>query len=85
MIIRTPLIPGYTADDENIAAIASWISEIDPDVKYELLNYNPPAPSKYEMVQKTYRAGNHQPFSEQEMERFRNVAREHGVYNIIEE
>lgn len=85
VIIRTPLIPGYTADDENIAAIASWISEIDPDVKYELLNYNPLAPSKYEMVQKTYRAGNHQPFSEQEMERFRNVTREHGVYNIIEE
>lgn len=54
MIIRTPLIPQITATDENIEAIVRYLVELDPNVNYELLNYNPLASSKYELIGKEY-------------------------------
>ncbi|WP_348635016.1 hypothetical protein [Catenibacterium sp. co_0103] len=44
--VRTPLIPGYTSDDDNIKSIASYLYSLYPDVRYELLNYNPLASAK---------------------------------------
>lgn len=85
VIIRTPLIPGYTASEENIGAIARWISSLYPDVKYELLNYNPLAESKYEMTGKTYGLARHKLFTKEEMDRFKGIARANGVRYLIEE
>lgn len=85
VIIRTPLIPGWTATKANIAGIAQWISGIYPDVHYELLNYNPLAPSKYEMTGKTYLLDDHKPFSKAEMENFKQIARQNGIKNLVEE
>lgn len=83
VIIRTPLIPGYTASEENIAAISSWISRHYPDVKYELLNYNPLASSKYEMTGKEYPLPAYKMFTADQMEAFRTIAREHGVKHLV--
>lgn len=83
VIIRTPLIPGYSATEENVAAIASWISSKYPDVKYELLNYNPLASAKYEMTGRQYQLPVHKMFTEDQMERFRECARQHGVRNLV--
>ncbi len=54
LVIRTPLIPGWTADDDNIRAIARWIEQHCPRADYELLNYNPFAKAKYEPIGQTY-------------------------------
>lgn len=84
--IRTPLIPGATADRENIRAIASFLTSIYPDVRYELLNYNVLAPAKYEMTGKTYGMEEGlKRFSESEMEVFRTAARDGGITNLIQE
>ena len=48
VIVRTPLIPGYTGDDDNIKSIASYLYSLYPEVRYELLNYNPLASAKYD-------------------------------------
>lgn len=40
LLIRTPLIPGYTDDPDNISAIGDFVSQL-PDVTMELLNFNP--------------------------------------------
>lgn len=85
VIIRTPLIPGYTANKENIAKISSWISNLYPDVKYELLNYNPLAESKYEMTGRTFSLPHYKVFTKQEMDGFKACARENGIKNLIEE
>ena len=85
VIIRTPLIPGYTAKAENIAAIARWISDLYPDVKYELLNYNPLAESKYEMTGRTFSLPHFKAFSKAEMDAFKQTARDNGIKNLIEE
>lgn len=46
LLIRTPMIPGYTSDLENIKAIGKFVREL-PDVKMELLNFNPLFTQKY--------------------------------------
>lgn len=48
--VRTPLIPGVTDGDDNISAIASFLASLYPDVTYELLNYNPLAAAKYDLL-----------------------------------
>jgi pyruvate formate lyase activating enzyme len=40
IVISTPLIPGYV-DDEEIGQIARFIAELNPDVPYSLLGFQP--------------------------------------------
>lgn len=84
VIIRTPLIPELTATKENIQAISCFISDLYPGVKYELLNYNPLAKAKYNLIGREYCFfENPGPYSECEMDMFRAFVREAGVWNII--
>lgn len=83
VIVRTPLIPGYTATDENIAGIAKWLSDHNPEVHWEMLNYNPLAPSKYEMAGKIWTLEDAKPFSKAQLEHFYQIARENGIRNLV--
>lgn len=83
VVIRTPMIPQYSANDENIAAIAKFISDIYPQVHYEILNYNPLASAKYHLVGREYCfKENPKRFSREQMNHFAEVARASGVKNI---
>ena len=82
--VRTPLIPGITDTEKNILEIAEEISSVYPDVRYELLNYNPLAEAKYSLVNRKYCfEENPSAYSEKEMEKFRKIALEHGIHNLI--
>lgn len=84
--IRTPLIPGYTAEPQNIAAIARWLSAIDPEVSYELLNYNPLAAAKYIHESRRYPIKpDTKLYSRAKMEFFCSVARQAGARNVFVE
>jgi len=84
VIIRTPLIPGYTDSVANIAAIATLISSYYPSVRYELLNFNPLAKSKYVLLDKDYCFSDDPGlFSTEDMAKFADVARANGVMNVI--
>lgn len=48
VLIRTPMIPGYTDDLENITAIADFVASLKaPNVCAELINFNPLYAQKY--------------------------------------
>lgn len=82
--IRTPMIPQITATAENIAAISRFLSGINPGVTYELLNYNPLAEAKYHLLDKEYYAKeNPGRYSSQDMEAFAQIARNHGIQQVI--
>lgn len=84
VIIRTPLIPGMTATEENIAGIAKFISGLYSEVKYEILNYNPLAQAKYDMVDKEFCFENNPPlYSDDQMRAFGKIATDNGVKNLI--
>lgn len=84
LLVRTPLIPGYTATEENIRAIARFLRGIDPAIKYELLNFNPLCRSKYSAMEQDYPVSGGA-LSEAELETFRAIAAEEGLTNIIKE
>lgn len=82
--IRTPMIPQITATAENIAAISRFLCGINPGVTYELLNYNPLAEAKYHLLDKEYYAKeNPGRYSSQDMEAFAQIARNHGIQQVI--
>ena len=82
VIIRTPMIPGITADEENIAGIARYSSGIYPEVSYEILNYNPLAEAKYHLVDKEfYRKDSPEKYSREAMQSFAEAAVENGIKN----
>ena len=84
VLVRTPLIPGYTATEENIRAIARFVHESDPHARCELLNFNPLCRSKYAALEEDYPVSG-QPFSAGEMEAFYAILREEGIANIVRE
>lgn len=84
VIVRTPMIPGITTDKANIMGIAAFISGIYPDVKYEILNYNPLAEAKYHLVDREFCFKEKQPkYTSAEMEQFKTWAQDAGVKNVI--
>lgn len=86
VIIRTPMIPGLTAYRDNITEVAGYISRIDPDVSYEILNYNPLAEAKYHLIGKEFCfAENPKMYSKSQMREFKSWARQGGVSNVIME
>jgi pyruvate formate lyase activating enzyme len=89
VVVRTPLIPGYTTGRDNIRRIGAFISGLYPEVRWELLNYNPLAAAKYDQVPDrdfAYAAGQNPPlYTPAEMDGFHGVARESGVRNVIEQ
>lgn len=84
VIIRTPMIPGYTTSEKNIAEISRYISEIYEDVSYEILNYNPLAEAKYPLVDREYCfKENYKLYSKEEMKQFGNIAINNRIKNLI--
>ncbi len=83
VVVRTPMIREYTASDENIAAIAGFISGIYPSVRYELLNCDPAVLAKYDMIGRECSFSvNPERFSEKEMNHFAKIACSNGIKNI---
>lgn len=88
VIVRTPLIPGYTATEENLRRIAHFLSALCPDVHYELLGYNPLAQAKYHLVGREYcfsEEDNPKLYTKEQMQHFAEIVRENGIRNLIEE
>jgi len=55
VIVRVPLVPGVTATEANIRAIARYVRNLDGDVPVDLINFNPLARAKYRRMMKPYR------------------------------
>ncbi|MBR7187918.1 MAG: glycyl-radical enzyme activating protein [Clostridia bacterium] len=84
VLVRTPLIPGYTATEENVRAIASYLASVDPDAKVELLNFNPMCRSKYAALEWEYPVDG-RALTAEEMAAFHRILEAEGLRNIIRE
>ena len=80
ILVRVPLVPGYTASPDNLAAIAEQVREIDPTLPLELMNFNPLASAKYRRMGMAHEfADVTSAFSPDEMTAFRAVFVERGI------
>ncbi|HUX11882.1 MAG TPA: glycyl-radical enzyme activating protein, partial [Spirochaetia bacterium] len=53
LLTRIPMIPGITATESNVAALARFIREVNPGGRVELINFNPLARNKYELMNRS--------------------------------
>ncbi len=75
-----------TATPQNIQSISQFLSNIHPEVYYELLNYNPLASSKYEYVDFDYGIDlKYKKYTNDEMETFYQIVYQNGIKNLIKE
>ncbi len=83
MWIRTPIIPGYTDAEENIRAIARFISEKLPTVeRYDLLAFNNTCEAKYNRLDMEWTLGGLPLIPKAHMERLAEIASSEGVPNV---
>jgi pyruvate formate lyase activating enzyme len=76
--VRTPVIPGYTQDADNIAAIADFIKEELPTVeRWDLLAYTNLGRPKYHRLDLPYALETEPLLSHEEMETVWEIAKEH--------
>jgi pyruvate formate lyase activating enzyme len=79
LIVRTPVIPGVNDTDAEIAAIATFVSEFENLVYYELLPFHPMAGGKYESLDIAYEARGLDSPSEEQMDHLVEVAAQCGI------
>jgi pyruvate formate lyase activating enzyme len=54
IVVRIPIIPGYTDGQENLKAIGSFVVGVDGNIPIELVNFNPLARDKYVVLCEDY-------------------------------
>jgi len=81
--IRTPLIPRFTATDENIKGIGEFIVKDLKNIpeRWDLLAFNNLCASKYERLDMEWSLKNEPLMEKEEMEHFLEIAKSTGVKN----
>ena len=71
LVIRTPIIPGWNDDEENMLAIGAFIKEKlgDSLVQYQLLPYRKMGTEKYDSLGRAYPMGAYQAPEREEWEK----------------
>ena len=82
--IRTPLIPKYTATNENIKAIGEFITSNLNNIpeKWDLLSFNKLCEVKYSRLGRSWILKDEPLMTKQEMEHFLELAKKTGVKNV---
>jgi pyruvate formate lyase activating enzyme len=83
MWIRTPIIPGYTADEANVRQIAAFVRDNLSTVdRYDLLAFNNTCAAKYERLGLAWRLEGEGLIREELMERLAATARNEGLDSV---
>lgn len=82
--IRTPIIPGYTATDENIKGIGEFIvNELHNKIaRWDLLSFNNLARDKYERMDLDWPLKHVNLLTKEEIEHFFDLAKSTGITNV---
>ena len=70
VLVRVPLVPGITADEENLRAVGEFVRFCASDIEIELLNYNWFSQSKYAWLDKPHFNAKARAFTNEEITRF---------------
>ncbi len=76
LLIRIPMIPDITTLESNLKPIARFVASLPGDIPIELINFNPLPKGKYHALGQDWKFSEYKdPYSEDEMEAFRNILR----------
>jgi pyruvate formate lyase activating enzyme len=78
--LRVPLVPGFTATADNLAAVAGLIASIDASLPVELMNFNPLAAAKYRRMGREHALAEHTAdYTDPELAAFRTILAARGL------
>jgi pyruvate formate lyase activating enzyme len=83
IVIRIPIVPGFTADPENLAAAARFACSLKNLELLDLLPYHRMAEPKYKHLGKPYSLSSLQPPSAQDMEAAKSIFTAAGLKAVI--
>lgn len=81
--VRTPLIPGWTDDEQNLAALAGFVAGLGRPVPVHLLPHHGNAAQKYRRLGREYELAGTAPLSAAAVERKADQLRAAGVEVIV--
>jgi len=86
VVVRIPLIPGFTATEPNLQGIGRIVAGFEPQPPVELLNFNAFAEAKYRRLGRSwvFPEGSRR-YSAQELDGFRQALRSAGVERVFDE
>lgn len=67
MIVRIPLIPGFTDMDENIEGIANFVRALDSELPVNILPYHRMGMGKYKMLDREYKLSELKPVPDERL------------------
>jgi len=76
IMARTPIVPGFNDSEENIKAIADFLSRLDSVREYELLPYHRFGEPKYQQLGREYQLIGLQPPGEETMAKLRTITQQ---------
>lgn len=79
MIIRIPIIPGYTDSEENIMGIVKFAKELKTLEEVNLLPYHRFGKSKYKRLGRNYKLQELQPPNESYMQKLKGLVESFGL------
>jgi pyruvate formate lyase activating enzyme len=79
LIVRTPVVPTVNDTDDEIAAIAAFVSDFPNLMYYELLPFHPMGGGKYESLDMKYGARGFSSPSKEQMDHLVEVAARYGI------
>lgn len=79
MYIRVPLIAGKTDSEENLGAIARYVSELDNTIHVDLVPYHRFGMGKYEMLDMSYKLVDTEYLNEEKLEKAKQVFVRYGL------
>ena len=86
VVVRIPLIPGFTATESNLDGIGRIVAGLQPQPPVELLNFNPFAEAKYRRLGRNwvFPEGSRR-YSPPEMAAFKQILKSAGVERVLDE
>jgi len=85
LVIRVPVVPGYTDAPENVCAIAAFAAGFPNVLRLDLMRYNRLGESKWRQLGRDYPLEGVQPPDKDAMDRLKAVAESEGIAAAIQQ
>jgi pyruvate formate lyase activating enzyme len=83
VVVRVPVIPGFTDDETNVAAIGEFLADLPGIEQVELLPYHGFAEAKYRRLERPYALAGAEPPSREQLDALLALLRERGLAAVV--
>lgn len=83
VVVRVPLVPDYSYNDENLNALGAFVSGLDKNIPVNLMPYHRYGANKYGMLGRVYALENLKTLTAEELDHAKGVIESYGLKCIV--